>query len=142
MRCSRSDPQVNPQVNQDWQGRRLMRSAILLGLVALSACAPGYRSAGVPLPASFREAGDTAQTTSLATSDSGAAVAVVREQAAAAGTTGYWTQLGDTTLSRLIGEVARANLDVRSARARVNAARSAKTRSALDLTPEIGRAHV
>ena len=112
-----------------------MRSAILLGLVALSACAPGYRSAGVPLPASFREAGDTAQTTSLATSDSGAAVAVVREQAAAAGTTDYWTQLGDTTLSRLIGEVARANLDVRSARARVNAARSAKTRSALDLTP-------
>src|SRR5216117_785369 len=131
MKCSR----LNPQVNQDWQGRRLMRSAILLGLVALSACAPGYRSAGVPLPASFREAGDTAQTTSLATSDSGAAVAVVREQAAAAGTTDYWTQLGDTTLSRLIGEVARANLDVRSARARVNAARSAKTRSALDLTP-------
>src|SRR5216117_3664898 len=127
MKCSR----LNPQVNQDWQGRRLMRSAILLGLVALSACAPGYRSAGVPLPASFREAGDTAQTTSLATSDSGAAVAVVREQAAAAGTTDYWTQLGDTTLSRLIGEVARANLDVRSARARVNAARSAKTRGAI-----------
>src|SRR5438034_870163 len=131
MKCSR----LNPQVNQDWQGRRLMRSAILLGLVALSACAPGYRSAGVPLPASFREAGDTAQTTSLATSDSGAAVAVVREQAAAAGTTDYWTQLGDTTLSRLIGEVARANLDVRSAEARVSAARSAKIRSALDLTP-------
>ncbi|PYP61311.1 MAG: RND transporter, partial [Gemmatimonadetes bacterium] len=47
----------------------------------------------------------------------------------------YWTQLGDTTLSRLVGEVARANLDVRSAEARVSAARSAKIRSALDLTP-------
>src|SRR5204862_365750 len=32
----------------------------------------------------------------------------------------YWNQLGDTTLSRLVDEVLRANLDVRSARARVS----------------------
>ena len=112
-----------------------MRSAMLLGLVALAACAPGYQSAGAPLPASFREVSDTTRSTSSPAIDSGAATPVVREQAAAAGTTDYWTQLGDTTLSRLVGEVARANLDVRSAEARVSAARSAKTRSALDLTP-------
>src|SRR5712691_9084582 len=127
-----------------------MRSAILLGLVALSACAPGYKSAGVPLPVSFREVGDSAPTavttvTTVTTvtavtaaSDSAAtAVAPVVQATAAvtAVTVDYWGQLGDTTLSRLIGEVANANLDVRSARARVNAARSAKTRSALDLTP-------
>ncbi len=113
-----------------------MRSAILLGLVALSACAPGYKSAGVPLPATFRETSDTAQSTPRVATDSSATTGAVREQApSAAGSTDYWGQLGDTTLSRLVGEVARANLDVRSAEARVSAARSAKTRSALDLTP-------
>jgi NodT family efflux transporter outer membrane factor (OMF) lipoprotein len=43
--------------------------------------------------------------------------------------------LGDTTLSRLIAEVRRANLDARAARARVSAARSDRVRSVLDLTP-------
>lgn len=47
----------------------------------------------------------------------------------------YWDRLGDTTLSRLIGEVRRANLDVRAARSRVSAARSDRMRSLLDLTP-------
>src|SRR5207248_7797849 len=47
----------------------------------------------------------------------------------------YWDQLGDTALSRLVGEVARGNLDVRSAQARASAARSDRVRSALDLTP-------
>src|SRR5438093_8734168 len=138
MKCSRSDPQVDPQVNQDWQGRRLMRSAILLGLVglvALAACAPGYKSAGVPLPASFREVSDSAPTAVTATTASAATAGAPVVQATAAVAVDYWTQLGDTTLSRLVGEVARANLDVRSAEARVSATRSAKTRSALDLTP-------
>jgi multidrug efflux system outer membrane protein len=47
----------------------------------------------------------------------------------------FWHRLGDTTLSRLIGEVQRANLDVQAARARVSAARSDRLRSLLDLTP-------
>src|SRR5256885_12905344 len=62
MKCSRLNPQVDPQLDQDWQGRRLMRSAMLLGLLALAACAPSYKSAGVPLPASFREVSDSAPT--------------------------------------------------------------------------------
>src|SRR5438445_12400692 len=121
MKCSRS----NPQVDQDWQGRRLMRSAIYLGiggLVALAACAPGYKSAGVPLPATFREVSDsapTAVTAVTAATDSAATAVAPVVQATAAVTGDYWGQLGDTTLSRLIGEVQRANLDVRSAQARV-----------------------
>lgn len=58
--------------------------------------------------------------------------------AAAAQTAGgedYWQRLGDTTLSRLVGEVRRANLDVQAARSRVSAARSDRARSVLDLTP-------
>ena len=58
--------------------------------------------------------------------------------AAAAQTAGgedYWQRLGDTTLSRLVGEVRRANLDLQAARSRVSAARSDRARSVLDLTP-------
>src|SRR5207247_5133604 len=47
----------------------------------------------------------------------------------------YWERLGDTTLSRLIGDVQRANLDVQAARARASAAHSDQVRAALDLTP-------
>src|SRR6266513_3106244 len=84
-----------------------MRSAILLTFVALYGCAtaPGYRSASVQTPDEPAVSSD------------------------------YWEQLGDTTLSRLVGEVLRGNLDVRSARARVSAARSDRIRSVLDLTP-------
>jgi multidrug efflux system outer membrane protein len=46
-----------------------------------------------------------------------------------------WQQLGDTTLSRLVRDVVSANLDVQAARARLSAARAARTRAALDLTP-------
>ena len=112
-----------------------MRSAILLGLLALYGCAsaPGYRSSSVRTPPSFRGATEsdgtaparyvaTATSAAPATADSGVSVS-------------YWEQLGDTTLTRLVGEVLRSNLDVRSARARVSAARSDRVRSVLDLTP-------
>src|SRR5437867_8526014 len=105
-----------------------MRSAILLAFVALYGCAsaPGYRSSSVqplapapegPHPLSPSPSGRGGTT-------DGAAVSL-----------DYWERLGDTTLSRLVGEVLRANLDVRSARARVSAARSDRVRSVLDLTP-------
>ena len=117
-----------------------MRSAILLAFVALSGCAtaPGYRSSSVQPPASFREAsGDPNQTPSPqgpqplspAPSERGGT------QDEPAISAAYWEQLGDTTLTRLVGEVLRGNLDVRSARARVSAARSDRVRSVLDLTP-------
>src|SRR2546423_15220567 len=102
MKCSRSNPQVDPQVNQVSQGRRLMRSAILLGLVALAACAPSYKSAGVPLPASFREVSDSAPTAVTAVTagtppaDPPAAAGAPGGQAAPAVGVGYWTPLRGT----------------------------------------------
>jgi NodT family efflux transporter outer membrane factor (OMF) lipoprotein len=104
-----------------------MRSAILLGIVALYGCAsaPGYQSAAVPLPASFREAVPAASSpTSPAPVDQDSRPSE------------YWDRLGDTTLSRLVGEVLRANLDVQAAEARVRGARSQRVRSVLDLTPD------
>src|SRR5213078_2469244 len=138
-----------------------MRSAIVsygLGFLALSGCAsaPGYRSSAVRPPASFRGTLDSAGTAPaqyiamapapesphhvtpspesphpLAPSPSGRG----GTQDGPAVSTDYWDQLGDTALSRLVGEVERANLDVRAARARVSAARSDRVRSALELTP-------
>src|SRR6266550_2335805 len=128
-----------------------MRSAILLAFVALYGCAsaPGYRSSSVRPPQAFRETtGDPQPATTspegphprtpspegphpLSPSPSGRGG--MRDEPTVS--SDYWDQLGDTTLSRLVGEVLRGNLDVRSARARVSAARSDRVRSVLDLTP-------
>src|SRR2546430_7121140 len=127
-----------------------MRSAILFAFVALYGCAtaPGYRSASVQPPEAFRETPGDPQPAPppggahpltpspdgprpLAPSPSGRGG--TRDEPAVS--SDYWDQLGDTTLSRLVGEVLRGNLDVRSARARVSAARSDRIRSVLDLTP-------
>src|SRR3989442_14476122 len=126
-----------------------MRSAFLLGFLALSGCAsaPGYRSPAVEVPASFREMGDSNRS-SVAVA-SGDAVPASYLAPAARGARGgspdpsdrpvlssdYWAPLGDTTLSRLIGAGQGANLDVRGAGARVSAAHSDRVRQVLELTP-------
>lgn len=112
-----------------------MRSAMLVSFLALYGCAtaPGYRSAAVQPPASFRGVTDADRATpyvataprSTATAPSDSAVIM----------SDYWEQLGDTTLARLTSEVLHSNLDVQAARARVSAARSERVRSVLDLTP-------
>ncbi|HXL10080.1 MAG TPA: TolC family protein, partial [Gemmatimonadales bacterium] len=117
-----------------------MRSAIVsygLGFLALSGCAsaPGYRSPAVRPPASFREVTEAASPTDGPHPLTPSPVGRGGTQDGPAVSTDYWDQLGDTTLSRLVGEVQRANLDVRAARARVSAARSDRVRSALELTP-------
>src|SRR5437870_2518439 len=118
-----------------------MRSAILLAFVALYGCAtaPGYRSSSVRPPQAFRETtGDPQPATPSPEGPHPLSASPVgrggtRDEPAVS--SDYWDQLGDTTLTRLVGEVLRGNLDVRSARARVNAARSDRIRSVLDLTP-------
>ena len=117
-----------------------MRSAMIysLGFLALSGCAsaPGYRSPAVQAPASFREIGDStraAPSRYVAAAANPASTTSASERPVAS--SDYWEQLGDTTLSRLVSEVLRANLDVQSARARVSAARSDRVRTALNLTP-------
>src|SRR5256714_4597032 len=121
-----------------------MRSAIVysLGLLALSACAsaPGYHPSSVRPPEAFQEA-RTPGPDSQGRSPEGphpltpSPVGRGGTQDEPTVSSDYWDQLGDTTLSRLVGEVSRGNLDVRSAKARVSAARSDRVRSALDLTP-------
>src|SRR5437879_10656625 len=105
-----------------------MRSAILLAFVALYGCAtaPGYRSSSVRPPEAFREGPHPLSPSPVGRGGTKDEPPVSSD---------YWDQLSDTTLSRLVGEVLRGNLDVRSARARVSAARSDRVRSVLALTP-------
>src|SRR6266566_2226210 len=113
-----------------------MRSAFILGLVALARCAssPAYRSPALHLPVSFREASDTSGSTPHAVTPN----AIARESTdqAPPPRSDYWEQLGDTTLNRLIAEVVRANQDIQAAEARVRATRSERVRTLLDLTPD------
>src|SRR5206468_1693451 len=97
-----------------------MRSAFLLGFLALSGCAsaPGYRSPAVDVPASFREMGDSNRSSvAVASGDAVSASYLAPATRAAHGappdpsdrpvlSSDYWAPLGDTTLSRLIGAVA------------------------------------
>ena len=75
----------------------------LLVSLALTACAsaPGYKAPLVAVPATFRETRDTI----IQTPAPGSAIA----------DTGAGPALDDSTLTRLIREALRANLDVRTA---------------------------
>ncbi len=109
-----------------------MRSLLLLACLALAGCAtaPAYRAPMVAIPEAFRE------------TDPGRPLAapVSRPLPVASEpvefSTRFWEPLGDTTLTRLIDEAVRSNLNVQSAQARVRGARASRTRAMLDLTPE------
>jgi len=126
---------------------RSPRAQSALLAVLLAACAsPGYRSSTVPVPTAFREsARDTARDTLTPplpppTPVSDSAVPVVTEPertVSSVDQASYWRALNDTTLDRLIGELLRSNLDVRSALARLRWARAARTETALDLVPTV-----
>ena len=114
---------------------------VVLGLAACGA--PGYRPSDVPVPQSFRE---TAADTSAPAPQPAAPADSARVPHAGQGAqraditvdqATFWRALADTTLDRLMGEVLRANLDVRSAAARVRGARAARTETALDLAPTV-----
>ena len=95
----------------------------LLALLS-SACAgaPGYRASEIPLPRTFRETQDTV----VPASDKGIAVADTS-----------WEKVGDSTLTRLINEAVRTNLDVQAAEARVRGARAVRTEASLDFVPTV-----
>jgi multidrug efflux system outer membrane protein len=104
-----------------------MRETGVLVWLALAAAgcasAPGYRAPQVPVPSAFRELRDTAIQISAVASDTAQAI--------------EWPALGDTTLTQLIGQLGRANLDVRAAESRVRGARAARSEVALDLAPTV-----
>ena len=114
-----------------------MRKVLLISFAALYGCAapPVYRPAAVRPPAEFREpvfrpesGGNTS--TALASGVEAKPAAVRAESPVDS-----WSQVGDTTLTRLIAEALRSNLNVRAAQARIENARANRSRAILDFTP-------
>ncbi|HET6577674.1 MAG TPA: efflux transporter outer membrane subunit [Gemmatimonadales bacterium] len=120
-----------------------MRKVAFLLALLLAGCAtaPAYRPPAVEVPPVFRE--QAASRANAARSPDSLPAAPPTVPAAVPVLPGdsssdeLWRALGDTTLERLVGELARANLDIRAAEARVRGARSARTQSALDLAPTV-----
>ena len=115
-----------------------MRKAIFWGFAALYGCAaaPSYRSPAVPPPAAFRAVAESGPAATDVAPTPGPVEPSI-ESSAPGVASDYWERLNDTTLSRLLLEVGRGNLDVQAARARVNAASADRVRSLLDLTPSV-----
>lgn len=111
-----------------------MRKALPLTLLVLAGCvsAPAYQAAPVAMPAAYRET-DASQAAGVSTFPAGTKV-VFNEPVQF--DTQFWNQLGDTTLTRLMNEALRANLDIRAAQARVRGSRAARSRATWDLAPE------
>ncbi len=118
-------------------------------LLFLAGCAvgPAHRPPVVDAGPAFREAPDAVP---LAAGDAApvagpdsvplAAAEAAAPAIPAPGTgsrTAFWQTLGDTTLTRLMGEALAANHDVVAAEARVRGARAARRASAFDLAPTI-----
>jgi multidrug efflux system outer membrane protein len=116
----------------------------MLTLLAACAGSPAYREPAVTLPSTFRVfaastpahvVGDSVvpQGTTTASPPSAAQM----HYSAGRSPVPFWREIGDTTLTLLIEEGARANTDVRVAEARLVGARAARRLSALDLVPTI-----
>ena len=120
-----------------------MRKAAILLALLLGGCAgtPAYRAPAVEVPPAFREQpaprAEAAPSADSVPAAVPATPAVPAARAEDPASDAGWRALGDTTLERLVGELARANLDIRAAEARVRGARSARTESALDLAPTV-----
>src|SRR5215210_3430364 len=106
------------------RSRNMRKAALFFALVLSAGCAsaPGYRASEIQVPAAFRETRDTT-------------IVVAAGRAAVEAVT--WPELGDTTLTRLMNQLTRANLDVQAAEARVRGARAARTEVAFDLAPTV-----
>jgi outer membrane protein, multidrug efflux system len=104
----------------------MRKTAVFFWLALVSsgcASAPGYRAPDVQVPTAFRETRDTAIRVAAAPSDTAQQIT--------------WPDLGDTTLSRLVNQLASSNLDVRAAQERVRGARAARTEARLDFAPTL-----
>jgi len=115
----------------------MRKISIGMSLLLVACGTPAYRASEVPVPATY-DVGTAATVVAAPAGSATEDVAPSTVHVAASLATGpFWTELGDTTLTLLVREAQRANMDVRIAESRLTSARASKRLAALDLVPTI-----
>ena len=114
------------------------KSLSALSAVLIGCSTPAYRAPEVPVPSAYTISSLTpAATGATSTSQGGeiptSAISVSSTLAAAP----FWSELGDSTLTVLVREAQRANMDIRIAQSRLTSARATRRLASLDLVPTI-----
>ncbi|HMG13757.1 MAG TPA: efflux transporter outer membrane subunit [Gemmatimonadaceae bacterium] len=114
-----------------------MRKIVIALAGILAACGtPAYRAPEVPVPSTYNVGTPTPVAVDVRGASEDIPTSAVHVSTALASTP-FWTDLGDTTLTVLIREAQRANLDVRVARSRLTGARATRRLASYDLVPTI-----
>jgi NodT family efflux transporter outer membrane factor (OMF) lipoprotein len=114
-----------------------MRKIFPAFAVIVAGCStPAYRPPQVPVPATYSvTAGAPVVPDLRAVSEDSSTTGIQVSTALASAP--FWKDLGDTTLTMLIREAQRANMDVRIAQSRLSSARAARRLASYDLIPTI-----
>jgi outer membrane protein, multidrug efflux system len=114
-----------------------MRKFLIVFSGVLAGCStPAYRAPEVPVPSAYNVGGITPAVTESRGASEEIPTSVVHVSTTLASTP-FWSDLGDSTLTRLVREAQRANTDVRVAQSRLTSARAARRLAAYDLVPTI-----
>ena len=116
-----------------------MRKFTVAAAFLAAACStPAYRPPEIPVPSAYGTATppvtSTPSAAPLRTAEPAIQPVFVSTTLASAP---FWSELGDTTLIKLVKEAQRANLDVRISESRLLSARASRRLASLDLIPTI-----
>ena len=116
----------------------MRKSLSALGVVLVGCSTPAYRAPEVPVPSAYGVGSITpASTNAPGTSQVGEIPTTTINVSTTLASTPFWTELGDSTLTALVREAQRANMDVRIAQSRLNSARAARRLASFDLVPTV-----
>jgi outer membrane protein, multidrug efflux system len=114
-----------------------MRKILMMLTALLAACStPAYRASEVPVPSAYGVASSTPVRPEAAGVTEDVQARAIHLSTTLASTP-FWSDLGDSTLTMLIREAQRANMDVRVAQSRLTSARAARRLASYDLVPTI-----
>jgi multidrug efflux system outer membrane protein len=114
-----------------------MRKILTVLAGFLAACStPAYRAPEVPVPAAYDVTGAARVTPETRSAFEDVPTSAIHVSTALASTP-FWSDLGDSTLTMLIREAQRANMDVRIAQSRLTSARATRRLASYDLVPTI-----
>jgi multidrug efflux system outer membrane protein len=112
------------------------KSLTALSAVLVGCSTPAYRAPEVPVPSTYSVSSVTPVPVGARGTSEDVPTPGIQVSTALASTP-FWNDLGDSTLTMLIREAQRANLDVRVAKSRLTSARAARRLVAYDLVPTV-----